>query len=90
MRRGAIVLPFFDNKEIYGYRRRKAALERAGRVISEKVIRRLMKALGLKVKGKKTKRYSSYNGESTPAPENLVQRNFHAEKPNMLWLTEHT
>ena len=35
-----------------------------------------MKALGLKVKGKKTKRYSSCNGEISQALENLVQRNF--------------
>ena len=81
---------FNDSNEIYGYRRIKAALERMGYVISEKVIRRLMKTLGLKVKGKKARKYSSYGGEITAAPENLVHRNFHAEKPNMLWLTDIT
>ena len=89
--RGVLVKVIFNgSNEIYGYRRIKAALERAGYVISEKVIRRLMKELGLKVKGKKAGKFSSYKGESTPAPENLVQRNFHAEKPNMLWLTDIT
>ena len=38
-------------------------------------IRRLMKALGLRVNGKKAGKFSSYKGESAPAPENLVLRN---------------
>ena len=89
--RGALISDIFiANKEIYGYRRIKAALERAGYVISEKVIRRLMKALGLKVKGKKAGKYSSFKGEISPAPENLVQRDFHAERPNEKWLTDIT
>ena len=36
---------------------------------------------------KSTKRYSSYKGELTKAPANLVSRDFHAEAPNMLWVT---
>ncbi len=38
---------------------------------------------------KKPKRtYSSYRGEISKAPENLLQRNFHAPKPHMVWLTD--
>ncbi|MGJ4104637.1 DDE-type integrase/transposase/recombinase, partial [Corynebacterium macclintockiae] len=29
-----------------------------------------------------------YQGEISPAPPNLVNRNFHAEHPNRLWLTD--
>jgi transposase InsO family protein len=35
-------------------------------------------------------RYSSYEGETTPAPPNIVKRNFHADKPSTLWLTDST
>ena len=38
----------------------------------------------------KMKRYSSYVGEVSPAVPNLVNRNFHADAPNKLWLTDIT
>ena len=36
------------------------------------------------------RRYSSYEGEVTPAPDNLVNRDFTAERPNEKWLTDIT
>lgn len=33
-------------------------------------------------------RTSSYVGEITPAPENIVNRDFHATAPNEKWLTD--
>lgn len=38
----------------------------------------------------KRRRYTSYQGELDPAPENLVNRDFHAAKPNEKWLTDIT
>lgn len=38
----------------------------------------------------KKRRYSSYKGEISDAPENLVKRNFHADAPNVIWLTDIT
>lgn len=38
----------------------------------------------------KMKKYSSYVGEVTPAVPNLVKRNFHADAPYKLWLTDIT
>ena len=38
----------------------------------------------------KRRRYTSYQGELDPAPENLVNRDFHAAKPNQKWLTDIT
>ena len=32
--------------------------------------------------------YSSYGGEVTPAPPNLVRRDFRSALPNFLWLTD--
>ena len=57
---------------------------------SEKVIRRLMQEEKLVVKRTKRKKYSSYQGEISPAVENLLKRDFHAEKPNEKWLTDIT
>ena len=39
---------------------------------------------------KRARRYSSYKGELTKAPDNLVNRVFHAEEPNRLWVTDLT
>ena len=38
----------------------------------------------------KRKKHSSYAGEISPAVPNLVNRDFYAEKPNRLWLTDVT
>lgn len=34
--------------------------------------------------------YNSYGGGEGDRPENLLKRNFHADAPNMLWLTDIT
>ena len=57
-----------DSKSRYGYRRIKAALRNG---VSEKVIRRIMAEDGLIAHVTKRRRYSSYEGETTPAPGNL-------------------
>ena len=51
-----------------------------------------MKQEGLEVIYIKKRRrgYSSYAGEISKAPNNLVKRNFHADRPNELWLTDIT
>lgn len=73
----------------YGYRRIWIELRNLGLTVSEKVVRRLMCEEGVIVRyAKKRLRYSSYEGEISPAPPNLVQRCFHADKPNRLWLTD--
>ena len=59
--------------------------------ISEKVIRHLMREEGFVVIYSKKKRsYNSYKGEISAHPGNKVERNFHADKPNKLWLTDIT
>ena len=78
---------FADSRGRYGYRRVKAAL---GTDVSEKVIRRIMREDGLVARVPGRWRYSSYEGEVTPAPDNLVNRDFHAEGPNRLWVTDLT
>ncbi|TGQ11368.1 MAG: IS3 family transposase [Mesorhizobium sp.] len=88
--RQAVVALFEANRRCYGYRRIHAALVRGGEQVSEKVIRRLMKQEQLVVATVKQRRYTSYQGELDAAPENLVNRDFHAEAPNEKWLTDIT
>lgn len=79
-----------ENRRVYGYRRIHLMLRRAGTVISEKVIRRIMAEEQLVVISKRRRRYSAYRGEITPAVANILQRDFHAEQPSEKWLTDIT
>lgn len=46
-----------------------------------------MKQEGLVAATAKRRRYGSYLGEISPAPENLINRDFRAAAPNEKWLT---
>jgi putative transposase len=59
-------------------------------MVSEKVVQRLMKQESLVVAKPKRRRYGSYLGEISPAPENLINRDFQAAAPNEKWLTDIT
>ena len=78
---------FRESRGRYGYRRVKAAL---GTGVSEKVIRGIMREDGLVARVPGRRRYSSYEGEVTPAPDNLVGRDFTAPAPNVKWLMDIT
>ena len=78
---------FAASKGGYGYRRVKAML-RTG--VSEKAVRRIMAEDGPTAHVPRRRRYSSYKGETTPAPDNLADRDFTAERPNEKWLTDIT
>jgi putative transposase len=49
-----------------------------------------MKQEGLIVATPRRRRYGSYLGEISPAPENLINRDFQAAAPNEKWLTDIT
>lgn len=73
---------FDGNYRCYGYRRLHAMLRENNTYIFEKVVRRLMTEEQLVVKRAGRRRYSSYCGEISPAPENLLARNFRSCRPN--------
>ena len=84
---------FYAARESRGYRYVTAMLRRGDDpvIVSEKVVRRIMREDGLRVLYNKRRRgYSSYVGEVSGAPDNLVGRDFHAGAPNELWLTDIT
>jgi len=88
--RKVVIEIFHENKSRYGYRRIHVIVGRTGQRVSEKVIRRLMAEEQLAVLGRKRGKYSSYRGEISPAVENIVDRDFTAEAPNVKWLTDIT
>jgi putative transposase len=88
--RQAMKVAFESNHCCYGYRRLKAYVTRESILISEKVVRRLMKQEALIVPKPKRRRYRSYLGEFGPAPENIFNREFQAAAPNEKWLTDIT
>lgn len=81
---------FNDNYKAYGYRRIYLALKNKGIIVSEKVIREIMKHNELVVYQPKQKKYSSYMGEISPEVDNIIQRDFHSTEPNTKWLTDIT
>ena len=64
--------------------------------VSEKVVRRVMREEGLVVRYlRRRRRWSSYEGETSPAPPNLPllpdgSHDFSAPRPNELWVTDVT
>jgi transposase InsO family protein/transposase-like protein len=74
----------------YGYRRIHSVIKTTGTIVSEKVIRRIMREEKLIVPNIQRKKYNSYKGEISPEVENIIERNFHANKPNARWLTDIT
>jgi transposase InsO family protein len=81
---------FCESQSRYGYRRVHAVIKNKGMTVSEKVIRRIMKKEQLVVPYKRRRNYNSYKGEISPAVENIINRDFHADAPNRKWLTDLT
>lgn len=89
--RASIRTMFEEGGERWGYRTIWAKLRLSGTRVSEKVVRRIMREEGCKVVyAKPRKRYNSYGGEISEAPDNLVRRRFRAQAPNEIWLTDIT
>ncbi len=88
--RGIIIGIFVDSRETYGYRRISFVLKKRGIILSEKIVRRIMKEESLKVRTPRKKKYNSYKGEISPAVPNLIKRKFHSNAPNEKWLTDIT
>ena len=84
-----IVAIYQENKGRYGYRRITTELHNRGFSINHKTVQRLMKELGL-VCCVRIKKYRSYKGDMGKIAPNLLNRDFHAEKPNLKWVTDVT
>ena len=78
------------NFEVYGVRKIWHQLNREGIEIARCTVARLMKELGLAgaVRGKPVK--TTISNPATPCPADRVNRQFHAQRPNTLWLSDFT
>ena len=76
------ILDIFNaHKGRYGYRRILIVLRSKGYTINHKTVLKLMNTLGLKGKQRKNDKYHSYKGEVGKIADNILKRDFYAEKP---------
>lgn len=80
---------YHKNKGRYGYRRITIELHKKGYSINHKTVLRLMNELNLKCLVR-IRKYKSYKGEVGKICENLLNREFEAERPNEKWVTDVT
>ena len=78
-----------ENRGRYGYRRITAELRSRSLPLNHKTVQRLMKEIGLACRVR-VKKYRSYNGEVGKIAPNLLNRDFHADRPNQKWVTDVT
>lgn len=80
-----------ESTQRYGARKVWRELKREGRVASGCAVERLMRQMGLVgvSRGRKSIR-TTWSDSNNQTPEDLVQRDFHAELPNQLWVADFT
>ena len=81
---------FYHHKKRYGYRRITLELKNQGYIVNHKKVYRLMVKLGLKPLKRNKRKYSSYKGTVGKIANNLIEREFYADKPNEKWYTDVT
>lgn len=81
---------FTEVHQRYGYRRLHARLVADGWKVGKKLVRTLMRPLGLVCQVRRRKPYRSYAGEVGRIAPNLLNRNFAATAPNQKWVTDIT
>ena len=81
---------FNENKGRYGYRRVTLELRNRGYKLNHKTVARLMRIMGLRSIQRPKRRYSSYKGTIGKVADNLLKRDFKANKPNEKWATDVT
>ncbi len=70
-----------ENKGRYGYRRITQELHNRGYKINHKTVLRVMNLLGIHGKRRKNEQYHSYRGTVGKVADNLLHRDFTADKP---------
>lgn len=85
----AIQKIYHYHKGRFGYRRITQELKNRGHIINHKTVSGLMKELGLK-SIIRIKKYKSYKGEVGRIAPNVLNRDFHANRPNEKWATDVT
>jgi transposase InsO family protein len=81
---------FAENFGVYGARKVWRQLRREGFAVARCTVERPMARLGLRgvIRGKPVR--TTISDKAAPCPPDHVNRQFHAPKPNMLWLSDFT
>jgi len=79
-----------ENFQVYGVRKVWRQLMREGMDVARCTVARLMRQMGLQgvVRGKPVK--TTVSDRSTPCPDDHVNRQFQAPRPNVLWVSDFT
>lgn len=85
----AITTVYAENRKRIGYRRITSELRTRGFTTNHKTVQRWMKQLGIFCRVR-MKRHNSYRGNVGIVAPDLLQRDFHADKPNQKWVTDVT
>ena len=81
---------FAENFEVYGVRKVWRQLQREGFDVARCTVERLMRGMGLQgvIRGKPIR--TTISDKAAPCPLDHVNRQFHAPRPNALWVSDFT
>lgn len=79
-----------NHKGRYVYRRITLVLNNEGININHKKVLRIIKKFGLKGLMRNKRKYSSYKGRIGKIADNIIKRNFEADRANFKWFTDIT
>jgi putative transposase len=93
--RDAVMIPILlaiwkANYSVYGAHKLWKAARRAGHDIGRDQVARLMRQAGLRGVKRGRRVITTKRDDSAPRSPDLVKRNFTAERPNALWVTDLT
>jgi putative transposase len=79
-----------ENFQVYGARKIWRRLNREGESVARCTVERLMRGMGLRgaVRGKPVK--TTVSDKAAPCPQDKVNRQFQAPRPNALWVSDFT
>ena len=81
---------FEENFQVYGVRKVWRQLLREGHTVARCTVARLMRKMGLAgvIRGKRVR--TTVPDKAAPCPLDHVNRQFHVERPNPLWVSDFT
>jgi transposase InsO family protein len=88
--RGEIGRVWKKNHEVYGVRKVWRQLNREGFTVARCTVARLMDEMGLEGVVRGVRLRTTFPADAADRPRDLVERNFTAERPNQLWVSDLT
>ena len=84
----ALMLLWVTNRKVYGAHKLWKAARRAGHDIGRDQVARLMRELGIQGISRRRKLFTTRPDPDAVRAPDLVERNFTADRPNALWVTD--